>query len=131
MDKVAHFELPVDNVERAKKFYRETFNWQTEDLPEKNYIIIKTGGEIDGEMLKRDYAKNIPNYPTITVNVDDIEMSIKKIKNAGGLILKDKTQVADLGFMAYFRDSEGNILSIWQNQPLKKPEDIIDQALED
>ena len=53
--------------------------------------------------------------PSFSVDVKDIDEAIKKIKNAGGLILKDKTQVGEMGYVAYFKDTEGNILSVWQN----------------
>ena len=125
MDKVVHFELPADNVERAKKFYKETFDWQMQDMPEMNYIILRTvdidekmmpkeSGAINGGMFKRGDTNNMINGPTLSVGVDDIDSAIKKIKNAGGLILKDKMPVGDMGFMAYFKDTEGNILSVWQ-----------------
>jgi len=131
MNKVVHFELPADNVERAKKFYKETFDWQMEDVPEMNYIILRTTevdekmmpgpkgyptGAINGGMFKREDADNMVTGPTFSVGVEDIETAIKKIKNAGGLILKEKTPVGEMGFIAYFKDTEGNILSVWQSK---------------
>jgi predicted enzyme related to lactoylglutathione lyase len=53
--------------------------------------------------------------PSFAINVENIDEAIKKIKNAGGLILKDKMQVGEMGFLAYFKDPEGNILSVWQS----------------
>ncbi|OGZ79435.1 MAG: hypothetical protein A2528_03245 [Candidatus Staskawiczbacteria bacterium RIFOXYD2_FULL_37_9] len=130
MDKVVHFELPADNVERAKKFYKEAFNWQIEDVPEMSYIIVrttevdnermpKTPGAINGGMFKRGDMNNPVTSPTFSIDVANIDDAIKMIKNAGGLILKDKTAVGDMGFMAYFKDTEGNILSVWQGTKKK------------
>ena len=130
MDKVVHFELPADNVERAKKFYKEAFNWQIEDVPEMSYIIVrttevdnermpKTPGAINGGMFKRGDMNNAVTSPTFSIDVANIDDAIKMIKNAGGLILKDKTAVGDMGFMAYFKDTEGNILSVWQGTKKK------------
>lgn len=129
MDKVVHFELPADNIDRAKKFYKETFGWDIKDVPELDYTIIitselgenqmpKNAGAINGGMIKRGDLDNVINGPAICVSVDNIDDAVKRIKNAGGLILKDKTQVGDVGMIAYFKDTEGNILEIWQ--PLKK-----------
>jgi len=126
MNKVIHFELPADNTDRAKKFYKETFDWQTEDVPDMNYIILRTAeidekmmikesGAINGGMFKRSDMDNMINGPTFAIDVEDIDSAVKKIKNAGGLILKEKTPVGDMGFIAYFKDTEGNILSVWQN----------------
>lgn len=125
MDKVVHFELPADNIDRAKKFYKETFGWQMQDMPEMNYITIKTRevdekmmpkeiGAINGGMFKRGDMDNMINGATFSINVEDIDTAVKKIKNAGGLILKEKMPVSDMGFVAYFKDTEGNILSVWQ-----------------
>ena len=125
MDKVVHFELPADNIERAKKFYKEAFDWQTENYPDMNYVILRTvevdekmmpkeSGAINGGMFKRGDPNAAAVTPSVSVNVEDMEEAIKKIKNAGGLILKEKSPVGDMGFIAYFKDTEGNILSVWQ-----------------
>ncbi len=42
MNKVVHFEIPVDDLERAKKFYHETFDWQMQDVPDMSYVIART-----------------------------------------------------------------------------------------
>ena len=125
MDKVVHFELPADNIDRAKKFYKETFGWNFDDWPDYTSIETTevthndiTTRTIRGNMFKRGEAENIINGPTLSVLVLDIDHAIKKIKNAGGLILKDKTQIGNIGFSASFKDTEGNILNIWQ--PMNK-----------
>ena len=126
MDKVVHFELPADNTDRAKKFYQESFDWQITDYPEMKYTIIRTAetdenmmikesGAINGGLFKKGEVENPVVAPSFSVDVKDIDEAIKKIKNAGGLILKDKTQVGEMGYVAYFKDTEGNILSVWQN----------------
>jgi len=127
MNKVVHFELPADNIDRAKRFYKEAFNWTMEDVPEMNYLILRTvevdekmmpkeAGAINGGMFKRGDMDNLVNSPTFSVDVEDIDTAIKKIKNAGGLILREKTAIKNTGFVAYFKDTEGNILSVWQNK---------------
>ena len=45
MDKVVHFEIPADNVERASKFYKETFDWKITPVPQLNYTLL---GTVDG-----------------------------------------------------------------------------------
>ena len=128
MDKVVHFELPVDNIDRAKKFYKEAFDWTTEDVPNMDYVIVRTAevdenrmikevGAINGGMFKREGAGETVNSPSFAVSVENIDEAVKKIKNAGGLIFKEKSPVGDMGFIAYFKDTEGNILSVWQNKP--------------
>jgi len=129
MDKVVHFELPIDNLDRAKKFYKETFGWDTKDYPELHYTTIKTvetddkmmpkeSGAINGGMFKRGDGANAVMNPSLVIAVQDIDEAIKKIKNAGGLIIQDKMEIPDVGMIAYFKDTEGNILSAMQ--PMKK-----------
>ncbi|MBS3075914.1 VOC family protein [Candidatus Pacearchaeota archaeon] len=126
MDKVQHFEIPLDNLDRAKKFYKDTFNWNMIDVPNMAYTMVHTGktddkgmieekGVINGGMIKRN---NEIKSPVITITVDNIDHSLILAKKNGGKLLTDKTPVSDMGFMAYVKDSEGNIIGLWQN--LKK-----------
>jgi|SRR3972149_3134593 len=123
MDKVVHFEIPADDVKRAEKFYSSVFGWQTQSMPEMNYTIVRTvevdkkqmpkePGAINGGMTKRQGPlKSV----VITISVDSIEASAKKISKAGGKMVGEKLKVGDMGFAAYFQDSEGNVIGLWQN----------------
>lgn len=124
MNKVVHFEIPADNVERAQKFYHEVFEWTINSMPNMGYTILSTGptdekgmtkenGFINGGMMKRQ--EPIKN-PVITINVDSIEDSSKKIVEHGGRIIREKMDVGEMGYAAYFTDSEGNVLGLWQNK---------------
>ncbi|MEK6932535.1 MAG: VOC family protein [Nanoarchaeota archaeon] len=123
MDKVVHFEIPVDEIERAEKFYSKVFGWKTTKYPKMDYTIVHTveiddkmmpkeSGAINGGIMKRnDKVKN----PVITIDVKDIDESISKVKKAGGRVVVDNFKVGDMGVSAYFQDSEGNILGLWQS----------------
>ena len=122
MDKVVHFEIPAADIERAKKFYKSVFTWKMESIPGIEYIMIGTTptddkgmpqeiGAINGGMMKRQ--KPITS-PIITIGVEDIEDSMKKIKKMGGEIVRGKMQVGEFGYAAYFKDLEGNIIGLWQ-----------------
>ncbi len=52
--------------------------------------------------------------PVITINVQDIETAMKNIKKMGGEVIRGKMQIADMGYAAYFKDTEGNIIGLWQ-----------------
>ncbi len=123
MDKVVHFEIPYDNLEKAKKFYSEVFGWKLQDMPEMNYIMAyttevddkfmpKEAGAINGGMYKRDEqsAKN----PVVVINVDSVDNYIKKVKSAGGKVFRKKAKVGDMGFYAQVSDTEGNVIGIWE-----------------
>ncbi len=93
MDKVIHFEIPVDDLERAKNFYKTVFGWGLTSVPEMEYTLIQTvevdeatqmpkeAGAINGGMMQRtELWKN----PIITVHVEDIDAAMKQILGLGG-----------------------------------------------
>ncbi|MBI5391843.1 VOC family protein [Candidatus Woesearchaeota archaeon] len=123
MDKVVHFEIPAEDMKRAEEFYTKTFQWKVKFIPQFNYAIIHTvkvdekqmpkePGAINGGMLKR---KEPIIHPIITVSVNDIDEAAKQIEKNGGKIVMPKLKVGDMGYSAYFKDTEGNILGIWQS----------------
>jgi predicted enzyme related to lactoylglutathione lyase len=122
LDKVVHFEIPVDNVERAKKFYKSAFDWTLIPAPEMNYTMIHTTevdamnmpkepGAINGGMMQR---KDPIKCPVLTISVENIDQAIKKVQSLGGKIVMGKMEVPNMGISAYIQDSEGNILGLWQ-----------------
>ena len=120
--RVVHFEVPFDEGDRARGFYKEIFGWQVQEMPDMNYTIVMSGpsgdsgptepGYINGGMLSRDQAAT-PG-PVIVVDVDSIDGSLEKIGSLGGSTVVGKTPVADMGFAAYFKDPEGNVIGLWE-----------------
>ena len=53
--------------------------------------------------------------PVIVLAVDDIDTSLKAVESNGGATVQAKEPVGDMGFAAYFRDCEGNLMGLWQN----------------
>ncbi len=52
--------------------------------------------------------------PVITINVDSIDEAVKKIEASGGKMVGEKGEVPDMGYYAYFKDSEGNVMGLWE-----------------
>ena len=124
MDKVVHFEIPADNIERAKKFYQSLFGWKINDVPNMNYSIIHTvevdeknmpkePGAINGGMFKREAGDS----PVVVISVKSVDDSLKKIKKAGGSIALPKQTIQGMGYYAKVKDTEGNIIGIFQDIP--------------
>ncbi len=120
MDSVVHFEVPADDLARAKKFYTESFGWELQDMPEMSYVMATTFKKgqpvsdmpaINGGMPKR----GVLTAPSFSINVANIDAAMEKVKAAGGVIVPGKTAVGKMWFMEYCKDSEGNVLSLWQN----------------
>ena len=122
---VVHFEIPYEKPERAKGFYSEVFGWKMNEQPGMDYTLVSTGptdekgmltkpGMINGGMMKRQPKVK---SPVVTISVDDIEKTFEKIEAMGGKTLIKKQQVGEMGWSAYAKDSEGNVIGLWQNNP--------------
>ncbi len=121
-DSVIHFEIPADDLERAHTFYRDTFGWEINHMPEMQYTMVTTTesgergpvnpGAINGGMFQRTETMTTP---VVTIGVDDIDTAMERISAAGGTAVGDKMQVGEMGWAAYFNDTEGNLIGLWQN----------------
>lgn len=124
MDKVVHFELVADNVERAKKFYSETFGWQMTDMPGAGYTLIRTvavddkqmptePGAINGGMMER---KDPWTAPIIVLHVDDLPAALEKVKANGGEIVRERMPAGEMGYVGYVKDTESNLIGLFQEK---------------
>jgi predicted enzyme related to lactoylglutathione lyase len=128
MPKVVHFEIPADDVDRAKKFYGSVFGWelQTMDMGDGEYTSVKTTaideqtqlptepGAINGGMFQRDERLTTP---VITIDVDGIDDALKQVEDAGGSTIQPRTSIPGMGAFAYFKDPEGNVMGLWETTP--------------
>jgi predicted enzyme related to lactoylglutathione lyase len=116
MDKVVHFEIPFDNMERAKKFYKKAFGWKMEDLPEIGYVLVyateksgaKTPVGINGGFFRRGKEAK---YPILVIGVASVERAIKKVIAAGGKLVTPRRRIP-MGSYARVKDSEGNVIGL-------------------
>lgn len=121
---VGHFEIPADNTERARKFYSGVFGWKMNVMPEMEYTMVTTGpvddqgmpkapGHIGGGIGQRTGHLQ---HPVVTIMVDEINDVEKVIEKHGGKMLQRKTAIGDgtMGHTAYFKDSEGNVIGLYQ-----------------
>jgi len=111
-----HFEIPVDDPDRAEKFYGTVFGWtfnRYEGAPQY-YGLAATGDSnpgIDGALFQRTEG----SATTITMGVDSIEDALEQIKAAGGSVVLGKTPVPGMGYFATCTDTEGNAFGIFAN----------------
>ena len=124
MNKVVHFEIPADDVERASNFYRKTFGWIISKAPvhDREYYLAnsvetdeigmpKEPGAINGAIMKREVEGE---SPVIVVKVSSIEMYLKKILSSGGKFVLGKTRTENRGYHARFKDTEGNVIGLYE-----------------
>jgi len=125
VDKVVHFEIPADDVARAKEFYGSIFEWELQDYPEMQYTIAMTvpvddkqmptqPGAINGGMMKR--SNTTPSSPVLTIEVQSIDEALKKIEAGGGETVTPRTPIPNMGAFAYFKDTEGNTLGLFETE---------------
>jgi len=119
MSTIVHFDIPVDDIARAKKFYTELFEWKIERMPgEIEYYGIRTFGEngkegVAGGMGKRgEPSQRIANY----IGVESIEKCLKKVEQLGGSVIMQKTKIPGYGYLAICTDTENNVFGLWEKE---------------
>ena len=121
-----HFELPVDDLARARAFY-SIFGWALQDWPMPDgstYVGIHTTpidektrlplevGAINGGMLLRNKEVQAPVF---AINVSSIDEKVEQLLKVGGTVVKPKVDMMGMGFYAYVKDTEGNVIGLWED----------------
>jgi len=109
------FEIPADDMERAKAFYGDLFGWKINAFPTvKDYWHIDTGGGGEtpdgGLMRRRQPEQPVTNY----INVESVARFSTKVRKLGGRICVSKTAVPQCGYFAVCQDPEGNVFGLWE-----------------
>ncbi len=125
MDKVVHFEITFEDQKRAKEFYSSIFEWDLNDVemgggvayttattvPVDDKMMPTEPGAINGGFTSK--GKETPS-PVITIGVDSIDDTLKKIEAGGGSTITPRTPIPNMGAFAYFKDSEGNTMGLFE-----------------
>jgi predicted enzyme related to lactoylglutathione lyase len=115
------FEIPADDLGRAKTFYGKLFGWKIAPVPGMpDYLLIDTGGpdaSPDGGMMARKHPQQpITNY----VSVPSVATAAAKVKKLGGKICVEKTAVPRMGYFVICQDTEGNQFALWERSEKAK-----------
>jgi predicted enzyme related to lactoylglutathione lyase len=120
---VVHFEITFDDADRAHAFYEGAFGWDLNRIPELDYTLVSTGpsgeegptepGFINGGMFQKEDA-NTPGT-LVVIDVDDIDAALAKVEDLGGQTVVGRTPVGEFGWSAYFLDTEGNRIGLYQS----------------
>ena len=141
MPTIVHFEIPADDVDRAKKFYSDLFGWKMEKMPSSTYddnnnhlTSVATGEPIEywiitttddkgnkapigGGMMKRQMPEHhITNY----INVNSVDEYSSKVEKLGGKVFAPKHAVPGMGYFALCSDTENNVFAIWETNESAK-----------
>ena len=122
-NRVIHFEIQADNVERAKKFYEAALGWKIDQMMTKeqggmDYWGVTTGEGvpgINGGLYQRPMEAEDKFYVyDCTVQVEDIDQAMEAVKANGGMITKEKSEIPKVGWFANAKDTEGNRFGLMQ-----------------
>ena len=123
--RVVHYEIPFEDGDRARAFYGGVFGWQLVPVPGVDYTLVMTGptdqetgatepGFINGGLFER--SEQFPGKaPNVVIDVDSIDDALRQVKEGGGAVASERMAVGDMGFAAYFTDTEGNLIGLWES----------------
>ncbi|MDM7934276.1 MAG: VOC family protein [Methanothrix sp.] len=110
MPNIVHFEVPADDLQRAKAFYSSLFGWKIEEVPGMEYMMIDTFG-LGGGMMKRVHpGQQIIDY----IGVPSVDEYSAKVVELGGEVLVPKKAVPGMGYFVICMDTEKNVFGIWE-----------------
>ena len=128
MPRVIHFEIHTDDPQRAIRFYTDLLGWEfTAYGGPMPYWLIKTGPDgtpgINGGLLKRMHPVS-GNDGVIafdcTVDVDNLDNTFARALALGATLALPKMPIPGVGWLAYVKDTEGNVLGLMQPDPAAK-----------
>jgi len=126
MDGVSLFQITVDNMERAIKFFIETFGWDlmatgmegnshfaTTVPTDDNGYPTEPGG-INGVLIERGtYSQK---YIGIFIKVKSIAATLENVVRNGGKTIREKAPIGDFAYFAQINDTEGNLIALWEDK---------------
>ena len=129
MARVVHFEIHAAEPEKAIDFYQTVFGLGVHaagTVSSMEYWTIKTGPDsergINGGLVRR--RGEIDGTAVIafvcTVNVISVDSALESITKAGGTIALAKMAIPAIGWLAYGKDTQGNIFGVMQIDPEAK-----------
>ncbi len=117
MSGIVHFEIPADDIQRAKTFYSKLFGWKIEGMQGMDYNMIDVFGAPGGGMMKRMHPEQqIINY----IGVPSVDEYSAKVEKLGGKIIVPKKAVPGMGYFVICIDTENNDFGIWEIDPKAK-----------
>jgi len=123
MPNIGYFEVPADDVRRAKTFYTSLFGWTIGPTampgampPTVEYQDVKTGEPMEGTLAMGGmYKRQMPGIPIIPyVMVENFDRVAAKVEKLGGKTIMPKMMVEGVGLVAVIQDTEGNTIGFWE-----------------
>lgn len=121
-NKLTHFAIYVEDIERASSFYNKVFGWATSSYGPSDFLQLKSDSSDDGELIgalqDRKYSpvsEKVIGFEC-SISVDNIDETADIVTKSGGKILMPKMEIPHVGSLIKFSDTEGNIVCAIQYQ---------------
>lgn len=115
MHNLVYFELPSTDLSETRKFYTDLFGWTLKQTAD-NYLVIESESGIHGAFyLVTDV---LPSQPNLYIDVEDIESTLEKAAELGGIVIEPKHSIGEHGFIGSFSDPGGFQMDVW-SPPVK------------
>lgn len=116
---VVHFEIGCKDIPKTRKFFSDLLGWEyAPDMPPNMAMLANLGSMapektdgIGGHLTALGHPPH--QYVTIYAQVADIEATLAKANKLGGSTVIPKQEVPGMGWFAWFKDPEGNMLGLW------------------
>ncbi len=118
------FEIYVDNMDRAKKFYETVFKTSLTDMPMPDSVgggtkmlafpstMENIGNGAAGALVKMDNMKAGGSGTIIYLGTEDCSVEEARVESAGGKVVQPKMNIGQYGFIVLATDTEGNTFGI-------------------
>ncbi|RZV39826.1 MAG: VOC family protein [Acidimicrobiia bacterium] len=110
-----HFELPVVDQARAAAFYEKVFGWDIQQWEGAPYWLATTGPDteagINGALGQKSEDFFVPMF---VIEVPNIDAAMLSVVEAGATIVHPKSPIPGVGYSAYFTDTEGNRMGLFE-----------------
>lgn len=110
------FEIPTQDLDRAVRFYETVLGIQLkrEVFGGVPHAIFPAGqGDASGALIQDAHRKPSSEGTLIYLDVaGKLDGCVERLRGAGGTLLMPRTDIGDPGFIAVFRDTEGNSVAL-------------------
>ena len=110
--KIVHIEIPSSDFEKSGKFYNALFGWTITPFPEMNYVTWEPEEGPGGGFSPIDENTKAGEI-LVHVASDDIEADLKRAQSLGGTIVRQKSEIPNIGWWGIFKDPMGNAIALY------------------
>lgn len=111
------WEIPVPDLDDAKRFYGEVFGWTFQPFGENYFAAFGPDGDMLGGIFKAP-DDELGNGVRITFKTDELEVALERVSSAGGTVVTRRSEIGgDMGWWAAFTDPAGRWIGFSTDRP--------------